>query len=51
VYINKVDSDADERAAHELAYAAFNNRTFPVERVVLGSTERLRASSVTARRQ
>jgi probable selenium-dependent hydroxylase accessory protein YqeC len=51
VYINKVDSDADERPAHELAYAAFNNGLFPVERVVLGSTTRSRASSLTARRQ
>lgn len=51
VYINKVDSDVDEVAARELALALMRNGNFPVERVVFGSTEGLRAASVAPREQ
>ncbi len=51
VYVNKVDSDREEGPARELAYALLNIGAFPVERIVLGSVERLRASSIAPRRQ
>jgi probable selenium-dependent hydroxylase accessory protein YqeC len=50
-FINKVDTEAAQDTALQLAYALMNGRTFPVSRVVLGSVEKLRAVSITAHRQ
>ncbi len=51
VYVNKVHSDREEGPARELAYALLNSGAFPVERVVLGSVEQLRAFSIAPGRQ
>jgi probable selenium-dependent hydroxylase accessory protein YqeC len=46
-FINKVDTEADEQAALELARALLDAAgPFPIRRVVWGSVERLRAGSV-----
>ena len=43
-YINKMDSQADDHAAHSLAEAVLRNRNFPVKRVVMGSVQNTRAT-------
>jgi probable selenium-dependent hydroxylase accessory protein YqeC len=50
-FINKADTEADDRRAGELAYALLSNGCFPVEQVVWGSVERGRAANIRAHRQ
>lgn len=45
-YINKVDSESDDFLARSLALALLQNGRFPVERVVWGSTQSVRVSSL-----
>ncbi len=50
-YINKVDNEALDSPARDLALALMNNPHFPVERVVWGSLLSGRAGSVSAKMQ
>ncbi len=45
-YINKADSESDDLLARSLALALVQNGHFPVERVVWGSTQNVRAVSL-----
>ena len=46
-FINKVDSDSEDAQARALAVALLQNRDFPVRRVVWGSVQHARATSIT----
>jgi probable selenium-dependent hydroxylase accessory protein YqeC len=46
-FINKVDFEADDHLARALAFALFNNGSFPIDRVVWGSLRHARGGIVT----
>lgn len=46
-FINKVDSEADDNWAHDLAVALLKNANYPVDRVVWGSLQNDRVGSAT----
>ncbi len=46
-FINKADGAADDALAASLAASLFQNANFPVERVVFGSVENMRAQAIS----